>query len=178
MIAVSCSFSSVHPRNVCGLMYWSNSCCSHPRGLETLDVATRRRLFEELGIQSSLQFLYKFKYQAQFDADGAEHELCSVFIGCSSQPLDVNHDEILAHRWISPEKLEMELAASAAAASLPRGFCWNGRVFAAITGPQVLSLRSRIGRGVLGRGKIGYGHTTVANVQGRPVYRRAEAPRR
>ena len=62
-------------------MYWSNSCCSHPRGDESLETATQRRLYEELGIGCPLQFLFKFQYQAQFDATGAENELCSVYIG-------------------------------------------------------------------------------------------------
>ena len=62
-------------------MYWSNSCCSHPRGDESMETATQRRLLEELGIRCPLQFLFKFQYQAQFDATGAENELCSVYIG-------------------------------------------------------------------------------------------------
>ena len=75
-------------------LYWSNSCCSHPRRSETMDVATRRRLYEELGIRCELQFLFKFRYQAQFDATGAEHELCSVFIGRCHEPPRINRDEI------------------------------------------------------------------------------------
>ena len=31
--------------------YWSNTCCSHPRRGETLEVATRRRLRDELNIE-------------------------------------------------------------------------------------------------------------------------------
>jgi isopentenyl-diphosphate Delta-isomerase len=92
-------------------LYWSNSCCSHPRGDETLEIATRRRLLEELGISCALQFLYKFKYHAQFDPTGAENEMCSVFIGRSNGPIRVNSSEILDWRWISPETLHQEIAA-------------------------------------------------------------------
>ncbi len=67
-------------------LYWSNSCCSHPRRAETMEAAIHRRLYEELGVRCPLQFLFKFQYQAQFDAAGAEHELCSVFIGRSARP--------------------------------------------------------------------------------------------
>jgi isopentenyl-diphosphate delta-isomerase type 1 len=56
-------------------LYWSNSCCSHPRSGETMEEATQRRLHEELGISCPLQFLFKFQYHAQFDATGSEHEL-------------------------------------------------------------------------------------------------------
>jgi isopentenyl-diphosphate Delta-isomerase len=91
-------------------LYWSNSCCSHPRRSESMDVAIRRRLHEELGIRCELQFLFKFRYQAQFDATGAEHELCSVFIGRSDGPLEVNRDEILDWRWIRPEVLQAQMS--------------------------------------------------------------------
>jgi isopentenyl-diphosphate Delta-isomerase len=91
--------------------YWSNSCCSHPRRSESMQAATRRRLQEELGLSCPLRFLFKFEYQAQFDAAGAEHELCSVFIGRSDGPVRIDPDEVLAWRWIAPEALEAELAA-------------------------------------------------------------------
>ncbi|MDP9008134.1 MAG: isopentenyl-diphosphate Delta-isomerase [Pseudomonadota bacterium] len=90
-------------------MYWSNSCCSHPRGEETLEAATRRRLYEELGIECPLHFLFKFQYQAQFDATGAEHELCSVFVGRCRGAVRANPAEIHGWRWISPDALNREL---------------------------------------------------------------------
>src|ERR1700681_4015578 len=90
-------------------LYWSNSCCSHPRSGEDMGTAPPRRLQEELGVACPLQFLYKFQYQAQFDATGSEHELCSVFIGSCSDPIAVNRSEILAWRWVSPEMLQTQL---------------------------------------------------------------------
>jgi isopentenyl-diphosphate delta-isomerase len=100
-------------------LYWSNSCCSHPRRAESVEAATKRRLYEELGVSCSLQFLFKFEYQAQFDATGAEHELCSVFIGQCSERLRVNHHEILNWRWIGQEALQAELAGSGASKFTP-----------------------------------------------------------
>jgi isopentenyl-diphosphate delta-isomerase len=100
-------------------LYWSNSCCSHPRRAETMESAIHRRLHEELGIRCPLHFLFKFQYQAQFDAEGAEHEVCSVFIGRCTDPIRINPAEILASRWISPEALQAELAGSGASRFTP-----------------------------------------------------------
>jgi isopentenyl-diphosphate delta-isomerase len=91
-------------------LYWSNSCCSHPRSAETMDAAIQRRLYEELGLRCPLHFLFKFQYHAQFDETGAEHELCSVFIGRCTDSVKANRDEILEWRWVSPGALQSELA--------------------------------------------------------------------
>jgi isopentenyl-diphosphate Delta-isomerase len=95
-------------------LYWSNSVCSHPRRAESMETAIHRRLHEELGLRCALQFLFKFQYQAQFDAAGAEQELCSVFIGRCSDPVRSNPDEISAWRWVNPEALQAELSGSGA----------------------------------------------------------------
>jgi len=91
-------------------LYWSNSCCSHPRRAESMETATHRRLYEELGLRCPLHFLFKFQYQAQFESAGSEQELCSVFIGRSHDPLRIDPNEIRAVRWISPEVLQAELS--------------------------------------------------------------------
>ena len=91
--------------------FWSNTCCSHPRRGETLDKAIHRRLDEELGLKCPLEFLFKFQYQAQFDADGAEHELCSVYAGRSDLRPTVNVNEISGLRYVAPDALDAEIAA-------------------------------------------------------------------
>ncbi|MFZ0498303.1 MAG: isopentenyl-diphosphate Delta-isomerase [Steroidobacteraceae bacterium] len=89
--------------------YWSNSCCSHPRQAETMESAIHRRLHEELGLACALQFLFKFQYHAQFDDVGAEHEVCSVFIGRSTGQVSVDHHEIADWRWVSADTLAREM---------------------------------------------------------------------
>ena len=37
-------------------LYWSNSCCSHPRRGEEMEEAVHRRLYQELRIRSELEF--------------------------------------------------------------------------------------------------------------------------
>lgn len=92
-------------------LYWSNSCCSHPRRAESMQTAIHRRLYEELGLACPLRFLFKFRYRAQFDADGAENELCSVYAGCSAGAVRAAPEEILSWRWVGIEALEAELRA-------------------------------------------------------------------
>ena len=90
--------------------YWSNTCCSHPRRGEAMAEAVLRRLGQELGFTCPLEFLYKFKYQAQFGAIGAEHEYCHVYYGRYDGPVDVNLNEIAAWRLVGVGVLERELA--------------------------------------------------------------------
>ncbi len=92
--------------------YWSNTCCSHPRRGETMEEAVTRRLLQELGFDCPLEFLYKFKYQAQYGAVGAEHEYCWVYYGRYDGPVDANVSEIAEWRFIGIGDLEAELLGS------------------------------------------------------------------
>jgi len=89
--------------------YWSNTCCSHPRRGERMDDAIRRRLLEEFGLRAELEFLFKFRYRAQYDKQGAEHELCWVYAGRSTQRPRENINEIAAWRYVTPEALQAEI---------------------------------------------------------------------
>jgi isopentenyl-diphosphate delta-isomerase len=90
-------------------LFWSNSCCSHPRAGETMDIAVGRRLDQELGMRSSLKLLYKFEYQARYKDLGSEHELCWVYIGHSDEPVRANVTEVAQWRWVKPADLSREI---------------------------------------------------------------------
>ena len=89
--------------------YWSNSCCSHPRRGETLEVATRRRLGDELNIDAELEYVYRFCYSASFGAAGSENELCHVYLGRVGGEVRPNESEIAAVRLVRPSALDAEL---------------------------------------------------------------------
>ncbi len=91
--------------------YWSNSCCSHPRSGESLDVATERRLQDELNFSTPLEHVYFFCYQAPFGKAGSENELCHVYLGRVEESLRPNDSEIAAVRFVSAAELEKEFAA-------------------------------------------------------------------
>lgn len=92
--------------------FWSNSCCSHPRRGESMEVATRRRLGDELNASAVLEYAYKFRYHAGFGDLGAEHELCHVFLGRLKSKVQANDEEIAAVRFIGAMELDAELAES------------------------------------------------------------------
>ncbi|MBT8087554.1 MAG: isopentenyl-diphosphate Delta-isomerase [Gammaproteobacteria bacterium] len=90
--------------------FWSNSCCSHPRRGESMEVATRRRLHDELNVEAALEYVYRFQYTASYGDIGSENELCHVYLG--RIPIDVrpNDSEIAAVRFVSAEQMAEELA--------------------------------------------------------------------
>jgi len=90
--------------------YWSNSCCSHPRQGESLAVATRRRLLDELNFETELEHVYRFSYEARFGDAGSENELCHVFLGRTTDAMRPNDSEIEAIRFISADELDREFA--------------------------------------------------------------------
>ena len=90
--------------------FWSNSCCSHPRSGESMQTATRRRIRQELGVSTELEFVYKFRYHARFGDIGSERELCSVFLGRLSDDVVPNRHEIDAVRYVDPATLDRALS--------------------------------------------------------------------
>lgn len=93
--------------------FWSNSICSHPRRGESMEVATRRRLLDELNVESELEHVYSFSYQAGFGDAGSENELCHVFLGRAPAEILPNDHEIAAIRFVSARDLDAEFADNA-----------------------------------------------------------------
>ncbi len=74
-----------------------------------MEVATRRRLQDELDIHADLELVYKFSYRAQFGEHGSENELCSVYLGRTDQTYSINANEIAEVRFVSINALSNEL---------------------------------------------------------------------
>jgi len=89
-------------------LYWSNSCCSHPRRGESIEIAAARRLQDELHTTAELEFVYKFRYQARFGELGSEHELCHVLLGRLEDEPRANATEIAALRRVTAAELDRE----------------------------------------------------------------------
>lgn len=82
---------------------WTNSCCGHPAPDEPLPEAVRRRLHQELGIDSSDVGLVlpDFRYHAVMDSGITENEICPVFRVLYDGPQPVpNPEEVDDVEWI------------------------------------------------------------------------------
>ena len=85
---------------------WSNTCCSHPRKDESFQAAAERRLFEELGIKTTLKEEFHFIYKAHDEPSGlTEWEYDSVFTGVFDDSFKFNKDEVAAVRWMKTKDL-------------------------------------------------------------------------
>jgi isopentenyl-diphosphate delta-isomerase len=90
--------------------FWTNAVCSHPYPKETYKEASKRRLYEELGIRTPLKQVFKFIYEAKMDNKiWGEHEYDVVSVGKYEGELHPNPDEIAGYEWIGIEDLKKEL---------------------------------------------------------------------
>ena len=73
---------------------WTNTCCSHPRQGETINSAAKRRLKEEMRMDSDLAELFQFSYRYEFENGLIEHEYDHVLIGISDQLPEPDPNEV------------------------------------------------------------------------------------
>ncbi|MBW3570944.1 MAG: isopentenyl-diphosphate Delta-isomerase [Gemmatimonadetes bacterium] len=88
---------------------WTNTCCSHPRPGEAVDLAARRRLREEMGIDTAVTPLFQFTYRAQVGPGLVEHEYDHVFAGRYDGDPVPSVDEVDAWRWVPVRDLVNEV---------------------------------------------------------------------
>ena len=88
---------------------WTNTCCSHPRDGEDILNAAKRRLFEEMGIETSLRKVHDFIYKAELDNDLTEHEFDHVIYGIYNEDPIINKDEADDFKWIDMDSLNEDI---------------------------------------------------------------------
>lgn len=88
---------------------WTNTCCSHPRPMETTEAAANRRLFEEMGLHAPLKEVFHFTYRAELEYGLIEHEIDHVFIGYSDETPHLNLEEIMGFKWMSLSDIQSDM---------------------------------------------------------------------
>lgn len=86
-------------------LYWSNTCCSHPRKGEDYVKAAERRLKEEMGFSCPVEFVGKFQYQVPYENIGSENELCGVLAGVYNNGVIANPSEVEDWKWVDYKDL-------------------------------------------------------------------------
>lgn len=88
---------------------WTNTCCSHPRENEDIFDAANRRLYEEMGIKTSLRKVYDFIYKAELDNNLIENEFDHVFYGIYDDNPTLNLNEASDFKWIDMHSLNLDI---------------------------------------------------------------------
>jgi len=73
---------------------WTNACCSHPLPGEDTLKAARRRLLEEMGIETDLHKIFEFTYKSKFDNGLTEYEFDHVFTGQYDGEISADDEEV------------------------------------------------------------------------------------
>jgi isopentenyl-diphosphate Delta-isomerase len=90
---------------------WTNTCCSHLTQGESMEEATKKRLFSEMGIKAKPEFIKSFHYIANFDNGLTENEIDHVYIAHWDGAPKPDPEEVMDWKWSSPEEIEAELSA-------------------------------------------------------------------
>jgi isopentenyl-diphosphate Delta-isomerase len=88
---------------------WTNTCCSHPLPEESMVEATRRKLFQEMGIRPPLKFIFKFIYETRLDLDLIEHEFDHVYVGSFDGDPVINKDEVEDWKYLDWSALQKDV---------------------------------------------------------------------
>jgi len=124
-------------------LYWSNSCCSHPRRGETMQSAVHRRLYEELGCDGPLAFPVQVRVSGAIRCGrGRARAVLRVHRAPAPGRFRINRGEISRpHAGSSPQALQGRMAGRGST-SFIRGSCWMASAFGTKHRAAVLTLQS------------------------------------
>jgi isopentenyl-diphosphate delta-isomerase len=88
---------------------WSNTCCGHPRPGESIEEASHRRLWEEMGFRCETKESFTFIYRAKVDNELIEHEYDHVLVGNFHGNPNPSRDEVDAWKWIDLTTLKVDV---------------------------------------------------------------------
>ena len=88
---------------------WTNACCSHPRLDETPKDAALRRMQEEMGFTTDIEYIGKFIYKTEFENGLIENELDHVFVGKFNGEPVPDPEEVEDYKYIGVEKLKADI---------------------------------------------------------------------
>ncbi|MEV4640699.1 isopentenyl-diphosphate Delta-isomerase [Actinoplanes sp. NPDC049548] len=93
---------------------WANTCCGHPLPAEPLDVAAKRRLAEEVGVEGvELTEVGVYSYYAEDPATGrVEYEYDHVLVGHldAGTTLLPDPDEVADVCWVPLDELRLAMS--------------------------------------------------------------------
>jgi len=89
-------------------LLWSNTCCSHPRPNEKIIEAAKRRLKEEMGIETDLKEIFSLIYRVKV-GNLIEHEFDHVFFGKYNGDPSPDPKEVENWQWISLKELKKDI---------------------------------------------------------------------
>jgi len=90
-------------------LLWSNAACTHPMKGESNVEAANRRLFEEMGIRTSLVKIFSIQYETVLDNGLIENEFDHIYIGYSDDLPVIDPSEVAAFKYISVAEIKREL---------------------------------------------------------------------
>lgn len=91
---------------------WTNTCCSHPlsENIDDIEASAKKRLKEEMGFITALNFLFQFEYNVELDNNLIENEIDFVFIGYFNKIPAINNKEVSDYKWIKINDLTQDIS--------------------------------------------------------------------
>jgi isopentenyl-diphosphate delta-isomerase len=118
----------------------ANSCCGHPRPGETTQVAARRRLTEELGVQAPLTFGFFSRYRADLGGGMQENEFVYVYFGPLTAQPNPDPAEVSDVEFASADEIARRIARE------PEAFVYWLRHYFENHGTEIARLAKRAAR--------------------------------